>query len=146
MHGRRHESEPRRGCDPADLRCAALTVRQLSQERVGQLAEEIWARSTGGRLPASPVPDPRATKARSWLRAMCTTAATSSVLNGKHTTAADPESTEASRPYSPSSTPSVRTRSGPNAARRSAARAARSARSAASSSPARPGPVARVTP
>ena len=59
MQGKRHESEPRCGCDPADLRCAALTVRQLSGDRVGELAEEIWARSTRGRPPASPTPDPR---------------------------------------------------------------------------------------
>jgi nuclease-like protein len=59
MQGKRHESEPACGCGPADLSCAALTVRQLSQDRVRELAEEIWTRSTGGRLPASPVPDPR---------------------------------------------------------------------------------------
>jgi hypothetical protein len=53
MQGKRHESEPRCGCGPADPSCAALTVRQLSQDRVRELAEEIWARSTGGRLPAS---------------------------------------------------------------------------------------------
>jgi hypothetical protein len=59
MQGRRHESEPRCGCDPTDLRCAALAVRQLSQDRARELAEEIWARSTGSRLPASPSSDPR---------------------------------------------------------------------------------------
>ena len=59
MQGKRHESEPACGCDRTDLRCAALTVRQLSQDRVHGLAEEIWTRSTGGRLPASPIPDPR---------------------------------------------------------------------------------------
>jgi hypothetical protein len=59
MQGKRHESEPVCGCDQADVDCAALTVRQLSQDRVRELAEEIWARSTGGRLPVSPIPDPR---------------------------------------------------------------------------------------
>jgi nuclease-like protein len=59
MQGKRHESEPACGCDPTDLSCAALTVRQLSEDRVRELAEEIWARSTGHRLPASPIPDPR---------------------------------------------------------------------------------------
>jgi Nuclease-related domain len=52
-------SEPACRCDPADLSCAALMVRQLSQDRVRELADEIWARSTGGRLPANPAPDPR---------------------------------------------------------------------------------------
>jgi Nuclease-related domain len=59
MQGRRHEHQPACGCDPTDVRCAALTVEQLSQDRVRELAEEIWARSTGGRLPARPAPDPR---------------------------------------------------------------------------------------
>jgi hypothetical protein len=59
MQGKRHEGEPAWGCDPTDLSCAALAVRQLSQDRVRELAEEIWARSTGSRLPASPIPDPR---------------------------------------------------------------------------------------
>jgi Nuclease-related domain len=59
MQGKRHESEPACGCDPTDLSCAALRVGQLSEDRVRELAEEIWARSTGHRLPAGPVPDPR---------------------------------------------------------------------------------------
>jgi hypothetical protein len=59
MQGKRPESEPACGCDRTDLRCAALTVRQLSQDRVRELAEEIRARSTGGRPPASHIPDPR---------------------------------------------------------------------------------------
>jgi hypothetical protein len=56
MQSKRHEREPACGCDRTDLSCAALTVRQLSQDRVRELAEEIWARSTGGRLPVSPIP------------------------------------------------------------------------------------------
>jgi hypothetical protein len=59
MQGKRHESQPACRCDRTDLRCAALTVRQLSQDRVRELAEEIWARSTGGRPPASHILDPR---------------------------------------------------------------------------------------
>jgi Nuclease-related domain len=59
MQGKRHESDPACGCDPTDVSCAALAIRQLSQDRVHELAEEIWTRSTGGRLPAGPAPDPR---------------------------------------------------------------------------------------
>jgi hypothetical protein len=59
MQGRRHESEPSCGCDPTDVSCAALTVRQLSPDRVRELAEEIWARSTGRKVLAGAVPDPR---------------------------------------------------------------------------------------
>jgi hypothetical protein len=59
MQDKRPESEPPCRCDRTDLRCAALTVRQLSQNRVRELAEEIWARSTGGRPPASHILDPR---------------------------------------------------------------------------------------
>jgi Nuclease-related domain len=58
MQGKRRE-EPVCGCGLTDLSCAALKVRQLSQDRVRELAEGIWARSTGSRLPASPVADPR---------------------------------------------------------------------------------------
>jgi hypothetical protein len=41
MAGKRHEGQPACGCDQAAVNCAALTVRQLSQERVRELAEEI---------------------------------------------------------------------------------------------------------
>ena len=78
---------------------------------------------TGTAPPASPVPEPRATNGRPCRRAMRTAAATSSVDGGKHATAASPASTDASRPYRPSSTPPVRTRSGASAAARSAASA-----------------------
>src|SRR5690606_15352203 len=77
---------------------------------------------TGTAPPASPVPEPRATNGRPWRRAICTAAATSAVSRGKQATAADPASTEASRPYSPSSTAPVRTRSGASPDARSAAR------------------------
>jgi nuclease-like protein len=59
MQGKRPEREPVCGCDRTDESCAALTVRQLSQERTRELAEEIWARSTGLLLPGGPIPDPR---------------------------------------------------------------------------------------
>jgi hypothetical protein len=59
MPGKRHDGEPGCGCHQGDVRCVALTVGQLSQERVRELAEEIWAGSTGEMLPAGPMPDPR---------------------------------------------------------------------------------------
>jgi hypothetical protein len=59
MQGKRPEREHVCGCDRTDESCAALTVRQLSQERARELAEEIWARSTGLLLPGGPIPDPR---------------------------------------------------------------------------------------
>ena len=59
MPGKRHDGEPVCGCRQADVCCVALTVGQLSQERVRELAEEIWAGSTGGMLPAGTIPDPR---------------------------------------------------------------------------------------
>jgi len=59
MPGKRHDGEPVCGCHQGDVRCVALTVGQLSQERVRELAEEIWAGSTGGMLAAGPIPDPR---------------------------------------------------------------------------------------
>jgi hypothetical protein len=59
MRGKRHEREPSCGCDPTDVSCAAIAVRQLNPDRVRELAEEIWAQSTGGRLPADTVLDPR---------------------------------------------------------------------------------------
>jgi hypothetical protein len=62
MPGKRHEGEPVCGCDQADVNCVALKVQQLSQERVRELAEEIWAGSTGGMLPAGPIPDPRSSR------------------------------------------------------------------------------------
>ena len=52
MPGKRHDGEPVCGCHQGDVRCVALTVGQLSQERVRELAEEIWAGSTGEMLPA----------------------------------------------------------------------------------------------
>jgi hypothetical protein len=45
MLGKRHDGEPACGCHLPEVNCAALTVRQLSQERVCELVEEIWAGS-----------------------------------------------------------------------------------------------------
>jgi Nuclease-related domain len=59
MLGKRHDGEPACGCHLPEVNCAALSVRQLSQERVHELVEEIWAGSTGDPLPAGPMPDPR---------------------------------------------------------------------------------------
>ena len=55
--------------------------------------------STGVAPPASPVPLPRATNGRPWRAATRTAAATSSPERGKHTTAARPRATPASRAY-----------------------------------------------
>ena len=70
--------------------------------------------STGVAPPARPVPLPRATNGRSWRAAIRTAAATSSPERGKHTTAARPRATPASRAYSASSRGSARARSGPS--------------------------------
>jgi hypothetical protein len=50
-------------CDQPDGTCAGLAVRRLSQDRVGELAEEIWAGSSGDLLPARPLTDPRGSRA-----------------------------------------------------------------------------------
>jgi hypothetical protein len=44
----------------ADLHCAGRTVERLSDERVLELAEEIWTASTGSLVPVGRDPDPRA--------------------------------------------------------------------------------------
>jgi hypothetical protein len=62
MAGRRHEGEDRVcGCDRDDGSCAGLVVRRLSDERVRELAEEIWTASSGTAMaiPAVPLADPR---------------------------------------------------------------------------------------
>jgi hypothetical protein len=59
MPGKRHDGEPACGCHWPEVNCAALTVRQLSQERVHELVEEIWAGAIGMPLPSGPIPDPR---------------------------------------------------------------------------------------
>jgi Nuclease-related domain len=50
-------------CDQPDGTCAGLAVRRLSRDRVGELAEEIWAGSSGDLLPARPLTDPRGSRA-----------------------------------------------------------------------------------
>jgi hypothetical protein len=64
MAGKRHDDDGRLClCDRPDGTCAGLAVRRLSQDRVRELAEEIWTASSGDLLPARPVPDPRASRA-----------------------------------------------------------------------------------
>jgi hypothetical protein len=62
MAGKRHEGRRACYCDQADGSCAGLAVRRLSQQRVRDLAEEIWTASTGSVLPARPSSDPRASR------------------------------------------------------------------------------------
>jgi Nuclease-related domain len=59
MASKRHEHERACRCDQADTNCVALAVRRLSQERVHELAEEIWRASTEAVVPVHPTPDPR---------------------------------------------------------------------------------------
>ena len=63
MAGRRHDEGRVCVCDAPDGTCAGLVVRRLSQDRVWELAEEIWTASSGHVLPARPVPDPRSSRA-----------------------------------------------------------------------------------
>jgi hypothetical protein len=63
MAGKHHEGDRVCYCDRADANCAGLAVRRLSQERVRELAEEIWTASTGSVLPARPTMDPRSSRA-----------------------------------------------------------------------------------
>jgi len=60
--GKRHEGERAGCCDQADGSCAGLAVQRLSQQRVEELAEEIWTASTGSLLPARPSSDPRSSR------------------------------------------------------------------------------------
>jgi uncharacterized membrane protein YfcA len=59
MANKRHEHDRACRCDQADANCVALAVRRLSRTRVQELAEEIWAASTGTLVPLGPVQDPR---------------------------------------------------------------------------------------
>jgi hypothetical protein len=59
MAGRRHEGDRAGCCDRADGNCVGLAVQRLSQQRVEELAEEIWTASTGSLLPPRPSSDPR---------------------------------------------------------------------------------------
>jgi hypothetical protein len=62
MAGKRHEGEGAGCCDQADGSCVGLAVRRLSQQRLAELAEEIWTASTGSLLPARPSSDPRGSR------------------------------------------------------------------------------------
>lgn len=62
MAGKRHDDGRICLCDRADGTCAGLTVRRLSQDRVRDLAEEIWAGSSGDLLPGRPLTDPRGSR------------------------------------------------------------------------------------
>jgi len=63
MAGRRHDEGRACPCDLPDGTCAGLLVRRLSQDRVWELAEEIWTASSGDVLPARPLLDPRSSRA-----------------------------------------------------------------------------------
>jgi hypothetical protein len=63
MAGRRHDEGRACLCDRPDGTCAGLLVRRLSQDRVWELAEEIWTASSGDALPARPILDPRSSRA-----------------------------------------------------------------------------------
>jgi Nuclease-related domain len=62
MAGKRHEGERAGCCDQADGSCVGLAVRRLSQQRLAELAEEIWTASTGNLLPVRPSSDPRGSR------------------------------------------------------------------------------------
>jgi Nuclease-related domain len=62
MAGRRHDGDHAGCCDRADGNCVGLAVQRLSQQRVEELAEEIWTASTGSLLPARPSSDPRSSR------------------------------------------------------------------------------------
>ena len=63
MAARHHDDGRVCLCDRPDGTCAGLAVRRLSRDRVGELAEEIWARSSGHLLPGRPLTDPRGSRA-----------------------------------------------------------------------------------
>ena len=85
------------------------------------------APSSGTAPPASPVPEPRATKGTPWRTAACTQACTSAVEVGKATTAVEPSRFELSLRYRLSSVDPTRTRAWPSATRRSSTSAVRAA-------------------
>lgn len=59
MAGRRFQGDHARCRDRADGSCAVAMVRRLSEERVRELAEDIWTASSGRVVPAHPIPDAR---------------------------------------------------------------------------------------
>lgn len=63
MAGKGQEGRRVCRCDRADGSCAGQAVRRLSQARVRELAEEIWAASSGDRPATPPAPaDPRSSR------------------------------------------------------------------------------------
>jgi hypothetical protein len=62
MAGKRHDDGRVCLCDRPDGTCAGLAVRRLSPDRVRDLAEEIWAGSSGDLLPGRPLTDPRGSR------------------------------------------------------------------------------------
>jgi uncharacterized membrane protein len=54
MAGKRHDDGGLCLCDRPDGTCAGLAVRRLSQDRVRELAEEIWTASSGNLPPGRP--------------------------------------------------------------------------------------------
>lgn len=63
MAGRGHDEGRLCRCDRADGTCVALAVQRLSEERVRELAEEIWTAASGDLLAAGPRSDPRSSRA-----------------------------------------------------------------------------------
>jgi hypothetical protein len=65
MAGRRHDDGRVCLCDLPDGTCAGLLVRRLSQDRVWELAEEIWTASSGPGMSCRPalLLDPRSSRA-----------------------------------------------------------------------------------
>jgi hypothetical protein len=64
MARKRHEDDRACRCHQDDANCVALTVRRLSQERVLELAQEIWTASGSDEMPPSrATSDPRGSQA-----------------------------------------------------------------------------------
>lgn len=63
MATKRHDDGRLCSCGRTDGTCAGLAVRRLGRDRVQELAEEIWAASSGDLLPGRPPSDPRSSRA-----------------------------------------------------------------------------------
>ena len=62
MAAKRFQGDHARCRDRADGSCTLAMVRRLSEERVRELAEDIWTASTGTVVPARRSPDPRSSR------------------------------------------------------------------------------------
>ena len=62
MAGKRFQGDHGWCRDRADGSCALAMVGRLSEERVRELAEDIWTASTGRVVSARPSPDPRSSR------------------------------------------------------------------------------------